>query len=214
MKPVFVGGVNVKCVPSFLYTLPSVFPTFDGTGGGDALSDWRGYAKPTGFPGKGRLGTGQGSHLATPLKPLPRSWVWPGIALHVTCDDACWQLPAHTFPLPAPLPGHPLWPTGTSLQSNATISTPKYEGSKGREEGEHQFGVWPIPEVLSWTNRNLRLEITVSGSNTLPHMIYHLIHCLHSCLHQFRCEMAQTGTPGKLGNGYAWEGSFFIQINI
>ena len=44
-------------------------------------SDWRGYTKPAGFPGKGRPGTGRGSHLATPLKPLPRSRVWPGIAL-------------------------------------------------------------------------------------------------------------------------------------
>ena len=34
-------------------------------------SDWHGYAKPAGFPGKGQPGTGLGGNLCTLVKPVP-----------------------------------------------------------------------------------------------------------------------------------------------
>ena len=35
------------------------------------ISDWHGYAKPTGFPGKGLPGKGRGDNILTRQKPLP-----------------------------------------------------------------------------------------------------------------------------------------------
>jgi len=43
-------------------------------------SDWHGYAKPAGFPGKGISGKGKGDRHITRLKPLPGRRVLAGIS--------------------------------------------------------------------------------------------------------------------------------------
>ncbi len=46
----------------------------------ETTSDWQGYTKPAGFPGKGILGKGRVDSSVTRLKPLPGRRVLAGIS--------------------------------------------------------------------------------------------------------------------------------------